>query len=638
MAANRKIATISDIETIEAEPLSSRLTHSSTYDVLRDAAQKWSSNPSVTFQLKGDLKSKAYDWSYTELLEETTRAANLFRRLGVEGSDTVALVLPNLPETVAAQIAGHTAGIVCPINPLLEPEQMASIMREADATVLVTLKSFPKIDIAQNVAEALTLAPKVKHVIEIDLRKYLTPPLSWIVPLLRPKLEVKHSAKIHDWDTATRMESGETLSFEMPEGGLDRIAAYMHTGGTTGDPKLAMHHMRGMLFIADSVSSSILEEGNSILCALPLFHCFGAYVMALTAPYAGARLVLMTPAGFRGEGVIDNFWKLVERYKINFFMGVPTALSALNQRALDANVSTLQYCICGSAPLPQELFREFEEKTGIRILEGYGQTEATVVCSVNPPEGERKIGSVGYRLPYTQIKAIEIKDDGGFGRFCDTDEIGELCISGPHVFSGYKDDHKNAKVFVMDLEGQKWLRSGDLGRIDSDQYYWITGRAKDLIIRGGHNIDPGEIEEAIMQHPAVAFVGAIGQPDAYSGELPCAYVELNDGMEVSAEEIKAFAAEHVGERAARPVHVTLMDELPKTAVGKVFKPELRQEAITRVLTEALEKAGAPGSVTVQKDKLKGLIAVIEPSDGISEEQIGDVLDKFAVGWRMHSAS
>lgn len=634
MAKAQRISTLADIREIEQTPLSDRITENSTYDVLVNGAAKYGDEIAVTFQLKGDATSKAYDWSYHRLLEETTRAANLFRSLGAEGPNSVALLLPNLPETLASMFAAQTASIVNPINPLLEPEQIAAIMRDADAKVLVTLKAFPKVDIAQRAAEALAMAPGITHIIEIDLRNYLSPPLSWLIPLIRPKVQVKHKAKVLDWAKSIAAQPGDKLAFPMPEGGLDRVAAYFHTGGTTGDPKLAQHHMRGMLFIANTVSDGVLNERDTILCALPLFHCFGAYVMGLTSPYSGGRLILMTPAGFRGEGVIDNFWKLVERYKVNFFMAVPTALSALNQRKIDADVSTLNFCICGSAPLPLELFREFETKTGIRILEGYGQTEATVVCSVNPPEGERKVGSVGYQLPYTQMSAMNIGDDGSFISHCGADEIGELCIAGPHVFPGYKEADKNKNVFVTDSDGKQWLRSGDLGRVDGDGYYWITGRAKDLIIRGGHNIDPGVIEEALMLHPSIAFVGAIGQPDAYAGEIPCAYVELNDGMSATPEELVTFAKEHVSERAARPVHIAVMDELPKTAVGKIFKPDLRKEAIWRVLGAALEEAGAPCGIDVQKDKLKGLIAVVEPKAGCDSTKIAGVLDKFAVPWRM----
>jgi len=505
MGATMRMAVKEDIAKHEMTPLEDRYGLESTYQVLEEGAEKWPSKPAVSFQLKGKPNDKSYTWTYAELLSVATKAANLFRSLGATEKNSVALVLPNLPETLAAMFAAQTSGIVNPINPLLEPEQIASILRDADAKIVVTLSGFPKTEIAQNVAEALKSTPMVETLIEVDMRKYVSPPLSWLIPLIRPKIDRSHGKKVLQWDSALAEQPGDKLNFDIPPGGRERVAAYFHTGGTTGDPKLATHKIGGMVFIGHVVKEGVLNEGDVILCALPLFHCFGAYVMGLTSPMNGGHLILMTPAGFRGEGVIDNFWKLVERYKVNFFMSVPTALAALNQRPVDADVSSLTYTVCGSAPLPVDLFNQFENKTGIKILEGYGQTEATVVCSVNPPDGERKIGSVGFPLPYTRMKMLMIDDDGVCTGEAAEDQIGEICIAGPHVFPGYKDIPRD-KVFVKGPDGDEWLRSGDLGRVDPDGYYWITGRAKDLIIRGGHNIDPGMVEEAIMTHPAVAMV------------------------------------------------------------------------------------------------------------------------------------
>jgi acyl-CoA synthetase (AMP-forming)/AMP-acid ligase II len=627
------MATVDDIARHEEIPLESRYDLQSTYQVLEEGVERWPDNTAVSFQLKGKPTDKIHDWTYRELYETATRAANLFRSLGATEKNSVALILPNLPETLAALFAAQTSGIVNPINPLLEPAQIASILRDADAKIVVTLKAFPKTEIPQNVAEALKEVPGVDTVIEIDMRKYLSPPLSWLIPLIRPKIKIDHGKKVLQWDEALAGQSGDKLTFDIPEGGQERVAAYFHTGGTTGDPKLATHKIGGMLFIGHVVKEGVLNEGDVILCALPLFHCFGAYVMGLTSPMNGGRLVLMTPAGFRGEAVMENFWKLVERYKVNFFMSVPTALAALNQKPVNADVSSLTYTVCGSAPLPVELFKQFEAKTGIKILEGYGQTEATVVCSVNPPEGERKIGSVGFPLPYTRMKLLKIDDDGVLEGEAEKGEIGEICIRGPHVFPGYKDIDRS-KIFIADEAGAEWLRSGDLGREDEDGYFWITGRAKDLIIRGGHNIDPGMVEEALTTHPKVALSAVIGQPDSYAGELPCAYVELNEGESVTQEELLEYGRQHVSERAARPVYVEVLDELPKTHVGKIFKPDLRRMAIRRVYTDALRQKGINAEVRCIKDKKAGQIAIIKPKAGATEDQIAEVLNGFAGAWKI----
>jgi acyl-CoA synthetase (AMP-forming)/AMP-acid ligase II len=305
------------------------------------------------------------------------------------------------------------------------------------------------------------------------------------------------------------------------------------------------------------------------------------------------------------------------------------------QRPVGSDVSSLKYALCGSAPLPVELFKRFERATGVKILEGYGMTEATCIISFNPLDGERKIGSVGLPVPYTDVKILDCETDGTIRRECATDEIGEICIASPAVFPGYTDEARNVGLFA---EPGHYMRSGDLGRIDADGYVWITGRAKDLIIRGGHNVDPALIEEALAGHPAVAFVGAIGQPDAYSGELPCAYVELTDGATATVDELLAFARETVLEHAAVPKYIEVMDELPKTAVGKVFKPALRKMAIVRVYGAALAGAGIEAEIEVVEDKTQGLVArvapQIAPGGAADEAKIGEALGRFARPWEL----
>jgi len=263
------------------------------------------------------------------------------------------------------------------------------------------------------------------------------------------------------------------------------------------------------------------------------------------------------------------------------------------------------------------------------VIEGYGLTEATCLVSCNPPEGQKKVGSVGVPFPYTDVRIIRETPHGPVD--CAVDEVGEICISNPGVNAGstYTETDKNKSLYHYD----KYLRTGDLGRLDPDGYLWITGRAKDLIIRGGHNIDPAEIEEALASHPAVAMSGAIGQPDAFAGELPCAYVELVDGAAVTVKELAAHCEEHVHERAARPKHIEILDELPKTAVGKVFKPALRKKAITRVYNAALKEADVAAEVVeVVESKKLGLVAHLRKTGDVTDEAVGNVLGQFTRPW------
>ncbi|MEM8648692.1 MAG: AMP-binding protein, partial [Pseudomonadota bacterium] len=326
-------------------------------------------------------------------------------------------------------------------------------------------------------------------------------------------------------------------------------------------------------------------------------------------------------------GVFDNFWKLVERWKISFIITVPTAVSALMQRPVDADISSVKIAFSGSAPMPMELFKRFESTSGVTIVEGYGLTEATCLVSCNPVEGEKQVGSVGVPFPYTDIKIIQSAADGM--KEAPLGEVGEICVSNPGVYVGktYTELEKNQDLYFGDH-----LRTGDLGRMDEQGYLWITGRAKDLIIRGGHNIDPAEIEEAALSHEAVAFAGAIGQPDAHAGELPCAYVELVEGASVTEEELREHCKIHIHERAAVPKHISILDALPKTAVGKVFKPDLRKLAITRVYNAALESAGHDARVDqVVDDKQRGLVAQIVLNTSAPED-VQHVLGDFTRPW------
>lgn len=622
---------LADLKAIENEkPWDQRDNPTTVYEMLTNTKDKFPNRPAVSYQIFSGPKDKAETVTWSELHAKTTQAANMFRDLGVGEKDTVAFVLPNCNETMYALLGGMVAGIVNPINPLLEPEQISAILRETDAKVVVTLKGFPKSDVAQKVAEAVRHAPHVHTVLEIDLVKYLTPPKSWIVPLIRPKVSGPQHADFKDFNKELAKHP-TTLQFADSEG--DRVGAYFHTGGTTGMPKVAQHLYSGMIYNGWLGDRLLFTEEDNIMCPLPLFHVFAVHVIMQAAIKSGAHVVFPTPAGYRGDGVFDNFWKLIERWKISFIITVPTAVSALMQRPVDADISSVKTAFSGSAPMPMELFKRFESTCGVDIVEGYGLTEATCLVSCNPPSGAKKVGSVGLPFPYTDVRIIKNTPNGPVE--CAADEVGEICVSNPGVYAGntYTEADKNVDLFHYGTH----LRTGDLGRLDEDGYLWITGRAKDLIIRGGHNIDPAEIEEALLAHHDVAFAGAIGQPDAHSGEVPCVYVELVDGATATVEDLMSHAKVHVHERAAHPKYVEIMPELPKTAVGKIFKPDLRKAAITRIYNAALEKEGVPAQVDfVLDDKKRGLVAQIKKSGDATDEEVGKVLGDFVRPWEWAS--
>ncbi|MEO1309095.1 MAG: acyl-CoA synthetase, partial [Pseudomonadota bacterium] len=464
------------------------------------------------------------------------------------------------------------------------------------------------------------------HVLEVDLLRYLTGIKKLIVPFLRPKGTTEHQAAVLDFHKELKRQKA-TLDFA--DSTADRVAAYFHTGGTTGMPKVARHKYSGMIYNGWCGATLLFNSDDVMICPLPLFHVFACHPVLMSMISSGAHVVFPTPAGYRGEGVFDNFWKLIERWNVTFMATVPTALSALMQRPVNADISSLKQAFSGSAPLPIELFKRFEKLTGIEVIEGYGLTEATCLVSVNPIDGEKKVGSIGVPMPYTDVKILMHGAEGVAE--CETGTVGEICIDSPGVFAGstYTEQDKNHDLFHHDV----YLRTGDLGRIDEDGYVWITGRAKDLIIRSGHNIDPAHIEEALAGHPQVAFAGAIGQPDAHAGELPCAYVELVADAKVSSDELLSHAKEHIHERAAIPKHIEIVDELPKTAVGKVFKPDLRKKAISRVLNETLTSAGIEAHVCeVVDEKKRGLVARVKKTGTIDCESVNHVLGNFTTAW------
>ncbi|MGR3793614.1 acyl-CoA synthetase [Vannielia sp. SX4] len=595
------------------------------YDFISKTKANHGARPALSYQIFSDPGAHAETLTWNELHAKTTQAANLFRSLGVGPTDTVAYLLPNANETVVTLLGGAVAGIVNPINPLLEPDHISAILRQTGAKVLVTMKSFPKSDVAQKAAEAVKHAPNVTHVLEIDLLRYVTGLKKFIIPFIRPKTETVHHARVLDFNAELAKHPSDALTFDDPK--EDRVAAYFHTGGTTGMPKVAQHKVSGMVYNGWIGHELLFTEQDNVICPLPLFHVFACHVIFMAAIASGMHVIFPTPAGYRGDGVFDNFWKLIERWKVSFIITVPTALSALMQRPVNADVSSVKTAFSGSSPLPVELFNRFEKATGVEVVEGYGLTECTCLVACNPPSGEKKIGSVGLPFPYTEVKILRDGPDGPTE--CSTDEVGEICVSSPGVFPGstYTEEDKNHKLFHHDV----YLRTGDLGRIDADGYLWITGRAKDLIIRGGHNIDPAEIEDALAGHEAVAFAGAIGQPDAHAGELPCAYVELVAGATVTEQELIDFANARIHERAAYPKYLEVLPELPKTAVGKVFKPDLRKMAITRIYNEALEGCGAEVAEVVE-DKKRGLVAKLKKTSGTDEAKVAEVLGSFTRPW------
>ena len=339
-----------------------------------------------------------------------------------------------------------------------------------------------------------------------------------------------------------------------------------------------------------------------------------------------------TPGISRHE-LFANFWKVVERYRISFMSGVPTIYAVLAEHPVDADISSLRFALVGASPLPQSVREKFESATGVPLMEGYGLTEATCASArsfVDHPVP----GSVGQRLPYQQVKTIEVNADGAWVDL-PTGEAGVLAIGGPTVFPGYVVD-RGPDGPVLDGLGklrEGWLDTGDLARVDDDGFVHLVGRAKDLIIRGGHNIDPAVIENALLAHPAVTAAQAVGRPDDHAGEVPVAFVTLTPGANATPEELRAWASDRVPEQAAAPKAVTVLETLPVTPVGKPFKPALRAEAAREAVAAALRNMPTVTGVHgVVEDGT--VVAVVGLARGADQTSVTEVLNHFVLNWRL----
>ncbi|KWK74294.1 acyl-CoA synthetase [Burkholderia ubonensis] len=647
------IATRNDVLAIEAQGLPPDLP-TSTYEMICAGAAIDPSAPALSFFMTADAHRDAECWTYRELVRDITRTANMFTRLGVSSHSVIAYVLPNLPETHFVIWGGQAAGIVCAINPLLEGEAIGNLLKAAGASILVTLAPFPGTDLWQKVADILHEVEPLRHLVLVDPADRVRGVAQSAARTLQHdacarlygdgglRSAVPAHIQIHDFGTAIARESGTALDNARRIRPGD-MSSFFCTGGTTGLPKIAMRSHGNEVanawsagrFFGDSIG-----PGKATFCGLPLFHVNAAMVTGLLPFSRGAHVVLGTPQGYRGDGVVKRFWEIVEHHHINFFSGVPTLYaSLLDVPADDHVIDSLEYGLCGAAPMPVGVFRAFQEKTGIRILEGYGLTEGTCVSSVNPPTGERRLGSIGLRIPFQAMKAVVVDDAGRYLRDCAANEEGLLVISGPNVFTGYTRPDQN-KALWLDLgDGKRWLNTGDLGRCDSDGYFWLTGRKKELIIRGGHNIDPATIEEPLHRHPAVQIAAAIGRPDAYAGELPVAYVQLKPGTTATEHDLEVFMQQEIAERAALPKHVRIVEAIPLTGVGKIFKPELKRRETSDALRAALDQGGAPGaSVNVSTSDSGGMSVSVELSDPGLETAARFVLGRFPFAFSISFAA
>jgi fatty-acyl-CoA synthase len=614
-----------DLELIEKVPLEDRPLPSSTYDALRRTAAELPDATALLVLPDGKRWQAPVETTYAELLDRVHREANLLAALGVGRTDAVGLLSVNTGGLVSALLAAEAVGIAAPVNPALRHDHVAGLLQRAGARVLIA--SGPELE-----PQVWELARRLAGELRMDALLALRP-TGAAAPA--PELDAVEGVTVAYLDDAARARDASRLA--VPEPAPDHLAAFFHTGGTTGTPKLAAHTHR--MQVVDAWAVALIGPADptwTVFAALPLFHVNALVVTTLAPLLRGHRVVWGGPLGYRDLALVRSFWQVVERYGIAAMSAVPAVYAGLSGVPVDADISTLSLAIVGAAPRPQAVRDAWLTHTGMPLTEGYGLTEATCATARSFP-GSGRPGTVGQRLPYQQVATVSADPSTGAWRFLGPDEVGTLAISGPTVFPGYVVG-RDQRGPVLDAGGKVrdgWLDTGDLGTVSADGFVSLTGHAKDLIIRGGHNIDPAAVEAVFREHPAVVDAGVVGRPDRHSGEVPQAFVVLRDET-VDPEEIRAWAASRVPEPAAAPRHVTVLPVLPVTAVGKPYKLGLRVIATREELTEALADAGVPvppdETWCDQQDGRVTVVLPAPPAEG-AHTAAAAVLDSYALDWR-----
>ncbi len=578
------IKTHADIERFERLPWRERLPATTTYGLLKRACENYAERVALRLLVAADADASTRDLTYRSLLAGVHQTANALHNCGVSSTAAVTLLLPNLIESHLALWGAQAVAIASPVNPMLDAGYVAGICEETKAEVLIALGPAPGSDIWDKAVQVAERVNTVHTILQVNLGTALGQPVAH-GPVGR--MPARDGVRVLDFHATLAVARADRLAFDRTIDECD-ACAYFHTGGTTGYPKVAVHRHINEAFMACAMQW-IDHREDVMLSGLPLFHVNGALVTGLGAFHRGAELVLLTPGGYRTPGLLDHFWKIARRFGATTFSAVPTVLARLLDKPWpEGGLPTLRHVLCGAAPLPRQVAVEFERLTGARLHEGYGLTEGSCVSTVNPPEGQRKLGTVGLRLPYQEIQLFALGADGKpSDQPVRNGSSGVIGLRGPNLFQGYLRESDNRHIWI---EGG-WFNTGDLGRWDDEGYLMLCGRAKDLIIRGGHNIDPQLIEDALVAHPDVTMAAAIGQPDRHAGEVPVAYVSLRAGSLATVEELMDHARATIPERAAVPVRIEVLPALPLTTVGKVSKPHLRLKAIDGVLREALNAEG-----------------------------------------------
>jgi len=503
--------------------------------------------------------------TYAELLGQCRRMAHSLRATGISKGERVAIMLPNCPQAVIAYYGALMAGAtVVQTNPLYTGRELHAQLMDSGARVLVVL------DLLMPRVEEAKKGTQLERIVVTSLADALPFPKSWLYPIKRrreyPNLKVDYGdSDVVRW-TRWQRQGKETPICEEVDAESD-IAMLQYTGGTTGVPKGVMLTHANLL--ANTMQAAAwctgLRRGKErYLAALPLFHVFGMTVLLNQSVYQAGTLVLVPR--FNVKMVLDT----IRRRQPTVFPGAPTMyIALLNAPGLDVtDLSSINLCVSGAAPLPREVQERFEQLSGGKLIEGYGLTEASPVTHCNPLRGTRKNGTIGVPLPDTDARIVgpDSLDPLPIG------ELGELAVKGPQVMAGYWGKPEETAAVLQD----GWLRTGDLGTMDEDGFFTIMDRMKDVIIAGGFNVYPREVEEVLFEHPAIKEAAVLGVPDEYRGETVKAYIVLKDGWQASPMQLDRWCRDRLAAYKV-PKEYEFRTSLPLSIIGKVLRRKLKEE-------------------------------------------------------------
>jgi len=528
----------------------------SLYQLFQKAAQTYEQQPAVHFMGR--------ELSYGELATQVENMASALTELGVTKGDRVAIHLPNSTQFPIAFFAAHAIGaVVVPCNPLYVAREMEYQLKDSGAETIITLTRFYKMikDIQPNT--------NLKNVIVSNIKDYFPGFLSFLYTVAKEKKEgdrVEIAPEDYKFtDLIKKHEGKKPPAVEvLPE---DR-AVFLYTGGTTGVSKGAVLQHRNLVANMYQVKSWCTDyhDGKEVaLGVLPFFHSYGLTTVLNLGLLSGGKLVLLP------RFVLEDVLKTIDKQKPTLFPGVPTIYVAINN-APDLSkydIKSIRICISGAAPLPVEVQQQFEKNTGGRLVEGYGLSETSPVTHANPVYGKRKPGSIGLPMPDTEFKIVDVEVGD---RELPIGEVGELCIKGPQVMEGYLNmPDENAQAIR-----NGWFFTGDIAKVDEEGYTYIVDRKKDMVIAGGFNIYPRDIEEVLYTHPKIMEAAVAGINDPYRGETLKAYIVLKEGESMTEEEVTEYCKANLAAYKV-PKLVEFRDELPKTMIGKILRRMLREE-------------------------------------------------------------